>query len=633
MNNASSFFSNFPLFFTAGLLFLSLSTPIIGSEPAPDSLPPLKGGKAPETFEDLWYNYDPSKEPLDIEILNKWEKDGVILKAVRFRAGIFKGRKSMIAGIYGYPKDAKNLPGLLQIHGGGQSASENAVLTNAKRGYATLSIAWAGRIAAGPYMVSHAGVKLFNEGETDDPNYRLTTDWGAIDAYHDPSRNKESNFGATKPTPWTLDAIDSPRNSAWFFCTLAARRGLTFLENQPEVDGSRLGVYGHSMGGQQTVAVAGTDARVKAAAPSCGGVSYKIANNPAAESAGGDAAHLARIKCPIIFLMPSNDFNGRIEDLQTGLGILGSKTWRIASAPNHNHQDSPEYEVATQLWFDEHLKGTFKIPATPDLKLSFENGTVSANITPDLTLNPVEVNVYYTQQGPATKGRPAYFWRPAKAIQSGNTWTADLPLLDTSRPVWVFANVTYPLSNPVSGAGYYYRDYTTDRFTISSRMLTVEPSQLIAKGLKPSLAASLLIESFEQGWEKSWFTYRPEEWGRHTLKLSDPQWRAPAGVALEIEVQSDQPNKMAVAIDDTATEVELIGGPEWQKVRLTLADFKNFSGTPRKDWENIIEFRFGREETLASGRGEERKSRILGGMWLGDPPRLRNLRWVPATQK
>ena len=36
-----------------------------------------------------------------------------------------------MAGIYGYPKGGKNLPGLLQIHGGGQYADYKAPLTTA----------------------------------------------------------------------------------------------------------------------------------------------------------------------------------------------------------------------------------------------------------------------------------------------------------------------------------------------------------------------------------------------------------------------------------------------------------------------------------------------------------------------
>ena len=54
-----------------------------------------------------------------------------------------------------------------------------------------------------------------------------------------------------------------------------ARRGLTFLEQQSEVDAQRLGVYGHSMGGNLTLYVAGTDQRVQVAAPSVGGQGFR----------------------------------------------------------------------------------------------------------------------------------------------------------------------------------------------------------------------------------------------------------------------------------------------------------------------------------------------------------------------
>ena len=47
---------------------------------------------------------------------------GVVLRVLRYRIGIFKGQKAMMAGVYGYPKGGENLPGLVQIHGGGQYA-------------------------------------------------------------------------------------------------------------------------------------------------------------------------------------------------------------------------------------------------------------------------------------------------------------------------------------------------------------------------------------------------------------------------------------------------------------------------------------------------------------------------------
>jgi len=95
----------------------------------------------------MWAGFDPRAEPLDVEVLKEWEEDGVVLRVLRYRIGVFKGRKGMMAAVYGCPKGGSNLPGLVQIHGGGQYADYKAPLTNAKRGYATISIAWAGASA------------------------------------------------------------------------------------------------------------------------------------------------------------------------------------------------------------------------------------------------------------------------------------------------------------------------------------------------------------------------------------------------------------------------------------------------------------------------------------------------------
>ena len=49
-----------------------------------------------------------------------------------------------------------------------------------------------------------------------------------------------------------------------------ARRALDYLETRPEVDATRLGMIGHSLGGQETLFTAAIDTRIRAAASSCG---------------------------------------------------------------------------------------------------------------------------------------------------------------------------------------------------------------------------------------------------------------------------------------------------------------------------------------------------------------------------
>ena len=583
-----------------------------------ETLPPLQEGGAAESFESMWGDFDPRAEPLDVEILNEWEEDGVVLKVLRYRIGIFKGQKAMMAAIYGYPKEGTKLPGLVQIHGGGQYAHSNAVLTNAKRGYATISISWAGRISAPNYKVSPNEVKLFWENKTEDPSYKLTTDWGALDAYHAPSKYGKDAFVSIPTAPWTLDAVESPRNSSWFPCTLGARRALTFLEQQSEVDPTKLGVYGHSMGGKLTVLTTGSDPRVKAAAPSCGGISDRYNKNPLHRNTVGDAPSLKNISCPIIFLSPSNDFHGHINDLPSAIHEMKTKQWRVTCSPHASHQDLPAFEVATQLWFDQHLKGNFSWPETPttSLTLKTSDGVPSIAVKVDASHPILEVDVYYTQQGieggdrSIRLNRINRFWHHAAATNSGDTWTASLPLFSTDKPLWVYANVSYKLDHPVSGAGYYYGDYTTDKFNLSSLVELISPEKLQSAGVKPSLKPELMIESFDGDWEKEWFTYKPDQWERKTHKLYHPRWAAQKGARLSLDVLSSEAQTLVVEIDGFTAKAALANQGDWQTFTFSPSDFKDTDKQPMKDWTGLMQLRLGGKQTK------------------GTSPKFRNLQWI-----
>jgi cephalosporin-C deacetylase-like acetyl esterase len=602
-----------------------------------ETLPVVQDAKAPQTFEELWSGYDPRKEPLETEVLKEWEEDGVVLRVVRFRVGIFKGQKAMLAGVYGFPKGGTKLPGLLQIHGGGQYADYKAPLTNAKRGYATLSIAWAGRISAPGYVVTPDIVQLFWDNKTTDPKYKLTTDWGALDAYHAPCRNAKNQFANVAPQPWTLDVIESPRNNPWFLCTLAARRALTFLEQQPEVNPDKLGVYGHSMGGKLTVMTTGADARVKASAPSCGGVSDRNTDNLLYNATLADNVYLKRINCPIIFLSPANDFHGHIDDLQKALDEIASQVWRVTCAPHHNHQDTEPYQVAGPLWFDQYLKNTFTYPATPEstLTLKTATGVPSFSFKPDTSRAPLSVDVFYTQQGQMEgeknnhENTMARFWHCAKAQHVGDTWTAELPLLTTDKPLWVYANVQYALNEPVIGAGYYYGVYTAKAFNLSSRMAIATPAQLKAASVNATDQPSHVIETFETGWQKEWFTYElTDNWARKTHKLYDLKWQAPEHAALALDVRCEQANKLVIGLDNHAAEIQLKGNPDWQSIVLTASEFRNAIQRSLPAWKGIRELRLGPKETLRANEGANEKKLELGGDWQGLPPEFRNLRWL-----
>ncbi|MDP4884784.1 MAG: acetylxylan esterase [Opitutales bacterium] len=597
-----------------------------------ETLPPLVDGQALQTYDELWADFDPRAEPLDVEVLHEWEVDGVVLKVLRYRVGVFKGKKAMMAGVYAYPKGGKDLPAMVNIHGGGQYADYRSVLNNAKRGYASITIAWAGRIAAPNYTVNPEVVKLFWANDIENPKYKVTTDWGALDGYHAPCRNARNGFADTKAADWTLDVVDSPRNNPWFLVTMGARRALTFLEQQPEVDGSRMGVYGHSMGGKLTVATTAADSRVRASVPSCGGVSNRDTGNALYDVTIADNISLQRIDCPILFQSPSNDFHGRINDLQTAVIEIGSKDWRVTCAPHHNHQDTADYEVASQLWFDQHLKGSFEFPQTPEIlvNLKSRSGVPTASLKVDASRPILSVDFYYTRQGQVdglkddsnnTKNR---FWHHAEAKQQGENWLAKLPLFGVDQPLWVYANVRYALDAPVSYAGYYYGVGTTESFNLSSLMFMTTADELKAAGVRSTLVSSLMIEDFEDDWEKEWFSYRPNEWARSTHKIYDARWKAPEGAKLNLQVSAAEANKLVIRLDDYAAEVILEGGSGWEAIELTAKDFTNGNSEPLESFEGIKELELSPKESL-KGSGDVR--RTIGANWNGADPAFKNLSW------
>jgi hypothetical protein len=338
-----------------------------------------------------------------------------------------------------------------------------------------------------------------------------------------------------------------------------------------------------------------------------------------------------------MFLSPANDFHGRINDLQLAVQEIQSSDWRVTCAAHHNHQDTDEYEVATQIWFDQYLKGSRVLPQTPKtaLRLTTADGMPLLTVNPDSKTPVQSVGIFYTQQGQTnglkddsvnTKHR---FWHYAKPKEADGGWLAELPLSTTDAPLWVYANVLYRLDAPITGAGYYYGAYTTDRFNLSSQMHMIARDELKKAGAKATLQPTPEIETFKGDWEKEWFTYKPEEWGRKTHKVYHPLWAAPgANAKLSLEIRAAEANNLIVGIDHYGAEVKLHGGNEWQTITLSASDFTDAHEAPLSSWNNIKELRLGAQDRLRSAKRGDKTSRALGGAWRGAPPAFRALRWL-----
>jgi len=516
-----------------------------------ETLPPLKDGKSPQTLDEVWAGVDPNTEPLESEICKEWEEDGVILRAVRYCVGTFKGQNSWMAGYYGFPKGGKNLPGIVQIHGGGGYGKKEPCIQNAKRGYATISLSWRG------------DERYLKEGDLPES---AQTDWGAVEG-----RQVRESRGIEPNNEKRYDPVPSGRNEGYFLRTLAARRALTFLEQQPEVDGSKLGVDGHSMGGVITLETAAMDSRVKAAAPSCA-PPLDLEDSLVARTSA-PSAYATKIHCPLLFMSPANDFHGRVEDMEWIMDRMPNQDFRIARSEHLNHKHNNSCLAAKQLWFDARLKNSFSYPDQPEISVDLKarDGRPLIKITPDSSM-PIDcVDIFYSRDAKYEKygENKTRFWQYARPVKQGDNYCVSLDLFDLQEPLWVFANIHYKLEQSAAGDSL---THASDTFTVTTRMIMKSSEQLQQAGIKADGQKSSVIESFGPDWEKEWVVdgSKMESW-----RLNDARVPMPEYGKLVIELQCDAANKLSVEIGGNRGNFLIKGGATTERIEVYPFDLQH----------------------------------------------------------
>lgn len=404
-----------------------------------------------------WEKFDPRAEDLEIETLSEKTENGIKVTCLYFTSHKIDSRPVRIYGIYARPARVKGrVPAILFIHGGGQVADEPEVVGMARHGYAAFSHDW--KCPEQPDQPYCQNKWPFEQGK------RLRAD----------------------------EYRDSP---AWI-----ARRALTVLERQPEVDAGRIGVYGFSWGGYHTWTVAATDARVKAASPSCG-VHWKA--QPFMET----------LKVPVLFTNASNDFFARLDAAQAVMEAAGIDCLRL-TAPNENHNLAGTGWEATRLkWFDHHLKGGPAPAPAPALSVKTTKGVTTVTVkAPSATACQL---IYSYGSGAAVER--CWFGTTMRKTWRG-TFTASLPVR-AGVDLWYFANCDY-----------------RDSATLSTPYMVLKAD---ASGKTPRDAT--LYDPAVDGrfpWYFSWngpvADHPWHSWGGTTLSVSDVEGRPALHVKSEL---------------------------------------------------------------------------------------------------
>jgi dienelactone hydrolase len=587
------------------------------------------------TPEQLWAGYDPRALPIEGEVAKEEVVDGVVLRTIYYTSEVTDGFKVRVVAYYGFPVGGKNLPAVMHLHGGGQNAMAEYVKFFAQRGYACLSVNWGGRPL---------------EGKPENGR----TDWGPL---------RYNQNGADTGSLYTVEP--TPRSNSWYHWAIAGRRGLSFLEQQPEVDAGRLGMFGVSMGGQITWLIAGTDHRLRCASsvfglallyeplPGIDGSEYvvQLKDRPLWRTALDPFAYAPRVGCPFLYLSATNDIHGRMDMIDRTLRAMPAEHWQTY-ALHMNHRAGPAEAPALEKWLDRWLKGGAAWPRPPELAMVPDHGTGTMHARLALPDSPAvrDVTMHYSAD-PYPQSR---FWRTITPDRAPGVWTAVLPLTTTAQGLQAFANVHYE-----SG------------LTLSTPFVRLDAAGLAAAGVRATDVPTSLIDDFARGAE-DWFnvdtganallsekefyrtvaagprapggiTWNPAvagDWKFFTRKVGDAKWRGPAGSALRIDLSAERANKLVVVLSRNyvrppakelvyAATVPLRGG-RTESVVIRPADFKNIDEGPAlADWADVnVLGLVGRH--VVSGKNRQRPDIELGGKWQGPAPVISRVEWVEA---
>ena len=590
-----------------------------------DSLTPYtQASEVPQTALELWKDYDPRQENLEVKIHHEWKQDGVVSRLISFKVGTFKGSDARIAAYYCFPENGEKNPAFVWSHGGAQKAKRSRGHYFATQGFASVDINWLGRPLE---------KKL-------DPDNKWGTDWGKIDPTHDgnfyaKALRDEFKYSLT-PDEHSVDPIMSPRNSNWFILSLAGRRALTFLEQQPEVDPSKLGFAGFSMGGMITSMTA-IDKRLKAVAPFVGGTNryqnYDGMDSGADTHEVGDlqmllntidpSAYWKHVTVPVMFISSSNDQYAPLDRIYQSMDLLPHDNWRVTCNMHVGHRPGPEQWVMLNQWFKQYLAGVDQhIPSTPTSTFKIEKNTAHFTVAPAQQERLVDVEIYYSYR-PNSITR---FWKQAPTTKEAGTWEAELPV-HAKLPLYTFALCRYslPVEQPLERG-------STKTFVVNSVEHTYIPEDIDLTAFD-QLPKSGLIDDFSRGLT-NWGT--PRQGGSQTYKFQDPELDTSPGnrLAITLDLKPDQELLLRLDLNGKYNDPDkAIGTFQYERklsgngihtIQLETKDFKQ--GRKRKgkigddrplEWSKITAFAITLTDTktkrkinLASPGGTEVLKRI-----------------------
>lgn len=310
------------------------------------------------------YFDEPNGLAFDEQVVTEKQEDGWRWKEFYYTSLIYQGQPIRVHALYAAPTSAgaeRKVPAILATHGkfgairGNDPRYMNSVRDFARAGYAVLFYDW------DPHKADYA---------------EACTRYGGIDYF--------------TPDGWHSKGNDW-KDSLFYQQTMIARRGITWLTRQAEVQAEKIGVWGCSYGGIFISLVAGVDGRVAAAnpvvftsvfgqqSPLYSALPSKWSDDEVSawRARFDSSVHLARRNVPILYTVATNDHAfDLLHAMKTFAAMNQPKVLLLGVREGHGFWAFDQ----TLRFFDHALKGGKAFPVVENVEVARAARHITARV-------------------------------------------------------------------------------------------------------------------------------------------------------------------------------------------------------------------------------------------------------------
>lgn len=506
----------------------------------------------------LWENYNPTAEPLEVNVFKTVEYDGLVVQHLYFTGrALNETEKTRVYGIICYKNTKPAKQAVLYVGDYKQPINLSDLEQLARSGFIAMSIDFAGQSDKGMYTVYPEALKYCNAIYATD----------------------------------MFDIADTAKETKMYEYALNCRRAITYLESEQKIKGVSLVTQGR--GAYVGVIAMGVDIRLSNGAVLFGALSCEYPEDDDAENVDPtDAESLKRhleydirrqswmlglapqtyamqIKIPVYVINSANSNYVDIEQVNKTNARM-NRSCRFLTIPNALDYVSDKYFDSLVRW----LKGA-QVPSPQALASATDaNGEYCIRVQTSSSIN--KTSVWYCSNA---KGRARY-WRSARLSREGEYYIAKLDLYDKENDIIAFCVADREVATSTS---LFYDKVTVARPKIVNKNIFSgnNPSQYLLR--LNSAGRALNVELEQQLAEGYLGIVGAKGKALATFAISDTTLCKNASLTLGLDICCNVKQKLIVNAvcqfgSETASHfsqtLQLDGIGKWQRITIERENFR-----------------------------------------------------------